>query len=91
MRRGNIVTDNTENRINHLNNYINKIIFLLAEDLERLKANKSKPTIRRKKSITNIFSKLVNLLIRLKKLNQHNAASKISMKEEDIENNKGAF
>ncbi|XVN43006.1 MAG: hypothetical protein RCG15_01520 [Candidatus Rickettsia vulgarisii] len=48
------MSDNSDSKINNLNNYIHEIISLLEEDLERLKANK-KHTIKSKKTITDVL------------------------------------
>lgn len=54
--------------INKIHEFITKLVVLLEDELEELKAGSTKNTISTQKNITDILNKLVNLISQLNKV-----------------------
>ncbi len=57
--------------VDKLYGFIAKLVFSLEEELDELKASKSKSAVNVKKNITDTLNKLVTLIIRLNKLSKY--------------------
>ncbi len=70
--------------VNKLYSFIAKLVVMLEDELDELRASKSKSAINVKKNITDTLNKLVNLIIQLNKLSKDEAMNtNIDMTQED--------